>query len=109
MVPFISHSGLNKQWRNNPGLWAIPFTEFVAGGITMTRTGSQSSGTWYGDSGTISLTGYTASCATNESWVSSISGSAISSRPLNSGDLKSIIILIKVLLNYLLLLRIVVM
>lgn len=65
------------QWRNNPGLWAIPFTEFVAGGITMTRTGSQSSGTWYGDSGTISLTGYTASCATNESWVSSISGSAI--------------------------------
>lgn len=43
----------------------------------MTRTGSQSSGTWYGDSGTISLTGYTASCATNESWVSSISGSAI--------------------------------
>lgn len=66
-----------KQWRNNPGLWAIPFTEFVAGGITMTRTGSQSSGTWYGDSGTISLTGYTASCATNESWVSSISGSAI--------------------------------
>lgn len=87
MVPFISHSGLNKQWRNNPGLWAIPFTEFVAGGITMTRTGSQSSGTWYGDSGTISLTGYTASCATNESWVSSISGSAISSRPLNSGDI----------------------
>lgn len=67
----------NRQWRNNPGLWAIPFTEFVAGGITMTRTGSQSSGTWYGDSGTISLTGYTASCATNESWVSSISGSAI--------------------------------
>ena len=67
----------NKQWRNNPGLWAIPFTEFVAGGITMTRTGSQSSGTWYGDSGTISLTGYTASCATNESWVSNISGSAI--------------------------------
>lgn len=66
-----------KQWRNNPGLWAIPFTEFVAGGITMTRTGSQSSGTWYGDSGTISLTGYTASCATNESWVSNISGSAI--------------------------------
>ena len=66
-----------EQWRNNPGLWAIPFTEFVAGGITMTRTGSQSSGTWYGDSGTISLTGYTASCATNESWVSSISGSAI--------------------------------
>lgn len=66
-----------QQWRNNPGLWAIPFTEFVAGGITMTRTGSQSSGTWYGDSGTISLTGYTASCATNESWVSSISGSAI--------------------------------
>lgn len=65
------------QWRNNPGLWAIPFTEFVAGGITMTRTGSQSSGTWYGDSGTISLTGYTASCATNESWVSNISGSAI--------------------------------
>ncbi len=43
----------------------------------MTRTGSQSSGTWYGDSGTISLTGYTASCATNESWVSNISGSAI--------------------------------
>lgn len=69
--------GLILQWRNNPGLWAIPFTEFVAGGITMTRTGSQSSGTWYGDSGTISLTGYTASCATNESWVSSISGSAI--------------------------------
>jgi hypothetical protein len=67
----------NKQWRNNPGLWAIPFTEFVAGGITMTRTGSQSSGAWYGDSGTISLTGYTASCATNESWVSNISGSAI--------------------------------
>lgn len=67
----------NRQWRNNPGLWAIPFTEFVAGGITMTRTGSQSSGTWYGDSGTISLTGYTASCATNESWVSNISGSAI--------------------------------
>ena len=66
-----------EQWRNNPGLWAIPFTEFVAGGITMTRTGSQSSGTWYGDSGTISLTGYTASCATNESWVSNISGSAI--------------------------------
>ena len=66
-----------KQWRNNPGLWAIPFTEFVAGGITMTRTGSQSSGAWYGDSGTISLTGYTASCATNESWVSNISGSAI--------------------------------
>lgn len=66
-----------QQWRNNPGLWAIPFTEFVAGGITMTRTGSQSSGTWYGDSGTISLTGYTASCATNESWVSNISGSAI--------------------------------
>lgn len=69
--------GCQPQWRNNPGLWAIPFTEFVAGGITMTRTGSQSSGTWYGDSGTISLTGYTASCATNESWVSSISGSAI--------------------------------
>lgn len=69
--------GYQLQWRNNPGLWAIPFTEFVAGGITMTRTGSQSSGTWYGDSGTISLTGYTASCATNESWVSSISGSAI--------------------------------
>lgn len=46
-----------QQWRNNPGLGAIPFTEFVAGGITMTRTGSQSSGTWYGDSGTISLTG----------------------------------------------------
>ena len=69
--------GLILQWRNNPGLWAIPFTEFVAGGITMTRTGSQSSGTWHGDSGTISLTGYTASCATNESWVSSISGSAI--------------------------------
>lgn len=69
--------GCQLQWRNNPGLWAIPFTEFVAGGITMTRTGSQSSGTWYGDSGTISLTGYTASCATNESWVSSISGSAI--------------------------------
>lgn len=69
--------GKQPQWRNNPGLWAIPFTEFVAGGITMTRTGSQSSGTWYGDSGTISLTGYTASCATNESWVSSISGSAI--------------------------------
>lgn len=69
--------GLILQWRNNPGLWAIPFTEFVAGGITMTRTGSQSSGTWYGDSGTISLTGYTALCATNESWVSSISGSAI--------------------------------
>lgn len=66
-----------QQWRNNPGLWAIPFTEFVAGGITMTRTGSQSSGAWYGDSGTISLTGYTASCATNESWVSNISGSAI--------------------------------
>lgn len=43
----------------------------------MTRTGSQSSGTWYGDSGTISLTGYTALCATNESWVSNISGSAI--------------------------------
>ena len=69
--------GCQPQWRNNPGLWAIPFTEFVAGGITMTRTGSQSSGTWYGDSGTISLTGYTASCATNESWVSNISGSAI--------------------------------
>lgn len=69
--------GLILQWRNNPGLWAIPFTEFVAGGITMTRTGSQSSGAWYGDSGTISLTGYTASCATNESWVSNISGSAI--------------------------------
>lgn len=69
--------GAQPQWRNNPGLWAIPFTEFVAGGITMTRTGSQSSGTWYGDSGTISLTGYTASCATNESWVSNISGSAI--------------------------------
>lgn len=69
--------GCQLQWRNNPGLWAIPFTEFVAGGITMTRTGSQSSGTWYGDSGTISLTGYTASCATNESWVSNISGSAI--------------------------------
>lgn len=69
--------GCQPQWRNNPGLWAIPFTEFVAGGITMTRTGSQSSGTWYGDSGTISLTGYTALCATNESWVSSISGSAI--------------------------------
>lgn len=69
--------GLILQWRNNPGLWAIPFTEFVAGGITMTRTGAQSSGAWYGDSGTISLTGYTASCATNESWVSNISGSAI--------------------------------
>lgn len=69
--------GCQPQWRNNPGLWAIPFTEFVAGGITMTRTGSQSSGTWYGDSGTISLTGYTASCATNESWVSNIIGSAI--------------------------------
>ena len=69
--------GLILQWRNNPGLWAIPFTEFVAGGITMTRTGSQSSGTWYGDSGTISLTGYTASCATNKSLVSNISGSAI--------------------------------
>lgn len=69
--------GLILQWRNNPGLWAIPFTEFVAGGITMTRTGSQSSGSWYGDSGTISLTGYTALCVTNESWVSNISGSAI--------------------------------
>lgn len=65
-----------KQWRNNPGLWAIPFTEFVAGGITMTRTGWQSSGEWNGDSGTISLTGYTASCATGNS-VSSIGGSAI--------------------------------
>lgn len=74
---WIAIGGQQPQWRNNPGLWAIPFTEFVAGGITMTRTGSQSSGTWYGDSGTISLTGYTASCATNESWVSSISGSAI--------------------------------
>lgn len=75
-----THTGLrleNRQWRNNPGPWAIPFTEFVAGGITMTRTGSQASGTWHGDSGTISLTGYTASCATNESWVSSVSGSAI--------------------------------
>ena len=66
----------NKQWRNNPGLWAIPFTEFVAGGITMTRTGWQTSGEWNGDSGTISLTGYTASCATGNS-VSSIGGSAI--------------------------------
>ena len=74
---FYLFLGAQQQWRNNPGLWAIPFTEFVAGGITMTRTGSQSSGTWYGDSGTISLTGYTASCATNESWVSNISGSAI--------------------------------
>lgn len=74
---WLAIGGKQPQWRNNPGLWAIPFTEFVAGGITMTRTGSQSSGTWYGDSGTISLTGYTASCATNESWVSNISGSAI--------------------------------
>ena len=74
---WIAIGSAQQQWRNNPGLWAIPFTEFVAGGITMTRTGSQSSGTWYGDSGTISLTGYTASCATNESWVSNISGSAI--------------------------------
>lgn len=74
---WIAIGSAQPQWRNNPGLWAIPFTEFVAGGITMTRTGSQSSGTWYGDSGTISLTGYTASCATNESWVSNISGSAI--------------------------------
>lgn len=68
--------GLILQWRNNPGLWAIPFTEFVAGGITMTRTGWQASGEWNGDSGTISLTGYTASCATGNS-VSSIGGSAI--------------------------------
>lgn len=67
---------VSKQWRNNPGLWAIPFTEFVAGGITMTRTGWQASGAWNGDSGTISLTGYTASCATGNS-VSSIGGSAI--------------------------------
>ena len=74
---FYLFLGAQQQWRNNPGLWAIPFTEFVAGGITMTRTGSQSSGAWDGDSGTISLTGYTASCATNESWVSNISGSAI--------------------------------
>ena len=65
-----------EQWRNNPGLWAIPFTEFVAGGITMTRTGWQASGEWNGDSGTISLTSYTASCATGNS-VSSIGGSAI--------------------------------
>lgn len=68
--------GLILQWRNNPGLWAIPFTEFVAGGITMTRTGWQASGEWNGDSGTISLTGYTASCATGNS-ASSIGGSAI--------------------------------
>lgn len=42
----------------------------------MTRTGWQASGEWNGDSGTISLTGYTASCATGNS-VSSIGGSAI--------------------------------
>ena len=42
----------------------------------MTRTGWQASGEWNGDSGTISLTGYKASCATGKS-VSSIGGSAI--------------------------------
>lgn len=73
---FYLFLGAQQQWRNKPGLWAIPFTEFVAGGITMTRTGWQASGEWNGDSGTISLTGYTASCATGNS-VSSIGGSAI--------------------------------
>ena len=65
-----------KQWRKDPGLWAIPFTTFVAGGITMTRSGWQGSGEWNGDSGTVSLTGYSAQCATGNS-VSNIGGSAI--------------------------------
>ena len=65
-----------KQWRKDPGLCAIPFTTFVAGGITMTRSGWQASGEWNGDSGTVSLTGYSAQCATGNS-VSSIGGSAI--------------------------------
>ena len=68
--------GLILQWRKDPGLWAIPFTTFVAGGITMTRSGWQESGEWNGDSGTVSLTGYSAQCATGNS-VSSIGGSAI--------------------------------
>ena len=68
--------GLILQWRKDPGLWAIPFTTFVAGGITMTRSGWQGSGEWNGDSGTVSLTGYSAQCATGNS-VSSIGGSAI--------------------------------
>ena len=65
-----------KQWGKDPGLWAIPFTTFVAGGITMTRSGWQGSGEWNGDSGTVSLTGYSAQCATGNS-VSNIGGSAI--------------------------------
>lgn len=65
-----------QQWRKDPGLWAIPFTTFVAGGITMTRSGWQGSGEWNGDSGTVSLTGYSAQCATGNS-VSNIGGSAI--------------------------------
>ena len=69
-------SELYKQWRKDPGLWAIPFTTFVAGGITMTRSGWQGSGEWNGDSGTVSLTGYSAQCATGNS-VSNIGGSAI--------------------------------
>ena len=69
-------NGLILQWRKDPGLWAIPFTTFVAGGITMTRSGWQASGEWNGDSGTVSLTGYSAQCATGNS-VSSIGGSAI--------------------------------
>ena len=68
--------GLILQWRKDPGLWAIPFTTFVAGGITMTRSGWQGSGEWNGDSGTVSLTGYSAQCATGNS-VSNIGGSAI--------------------------------
>lgn len=67
---------VSKQWRKDPGLWAIPFTTFVAGGITMTRSGWQGSGEWNGDSGTVSLTGYSAQCATGNS-VSNIGGSAI--------------------------------
>lgn len=73
---FYLFLGAQQQWRKDPGLWAIPFTTFVAGGITMTRSGWQGSGEWNGDSGTVSLTGYSAQCATGNS-VSNIGGSAI--------------------------------
>ena len=42
----------------------------------MTRSWWQGSGEWNGDSGTVSLTGYSAQCATGNS-VSNIGGSAI--------------------------------
>ncbi len=73
---WIAIGSAQPQWRKDPGLWAIPFTTFVAGGITMTRSWWQGSGEWNGDSGTVSLTGYSAQCATGNS-VSNIGGSAI--------------------------------